>query len=38
MRMYNMYKYFPHKGTIEEEAELWEDKDRWRGLVARWPT
>jgi hypothetical protein len=37
MRMYNMYKYFPSKGTIEEE-ELWEDKGRWRGLVARWPT
>jgi hypothetical protein len=31
-----------HKGKednkeVLEEGMLWEDRDRWRGLVVRWP-
>lgn len=36
MRMWNMYKYFPPKGTVEE-YELWEDKGRRRAWLLDGP-
>jgi hypothetical protein len=30
--------FLQKEGKVFQKIELWEDRDRWRDLVPRWPT